>query len=213
MSFHFIGVKITPICLSYTFRAIHKGMLCYVYFTSFIVTIGSKRPTLTGNLWPPKPSLAPPMRRRNLFLSAELSKVLLSQAALRSTHQRGVGTGDFRTIGETWVGGLHEIDGRSVANDVLNMCCTCLCVCRSTNMCVYIYNTYTSIHIILWIRNIYFFYIDDIFVYLAWGRRFIRKKYLTLQNWSLNPDALMQVRLRCLIGVFECHILRCPPSQ
>lgn len=159
MSFHFIGVKITPICLSYTFRAIHKGMLCYVYFTSFIVTIGSKRPTLTGNLWPPKPSLAPPMRRRNLFLSAELSKVLLSQAALRSTHQRGVGTGDFRTIGETWVGGLHEIDGRSVANDVLNMCCTCLCVCVDRQICVYIYiyNTYTSIHIILWIRNIYFF--------------------------------------------------------
>ena len=49
-------------------------------------------------------------------------------------------------------------------------------------------------------------YIGDIFVYLAWGRRF-------LQNWSRNPDTLMPVRLRFLnVGVFECHILRCPPG-
>lgn len=67
-----------------------------------------------------------------------------------------IGTGDLRTIGETWVGGLHEIDGRSIANDVLNMCCTCWCVCVSRQICVYI--IYKHIHIILWIINIYRWY-------------------------------------------------------
>ena len=35
------------------------------------------------------------------------------------------------------MGGLHEIDGRSVANDVLNMfvpVCVCVCLCV---MCIY----------------------------------------------------------------------------
>lgn len=98
------------------------------------------------------------MRRRNLFLSAELSKVLLSQAALqfftseiRDWNWRS--SDDWRDLGGWSPWNWWKIYSQWRLEYVLYLL---VCVCVSRQICVYI--IYKHIHIILWIINIYRWY-------------------------------------------------------